>query len=125
MLPHVRTDERMYNVKDKVTNPSGPIYVNIGDGGNREGPCPEYFQQPSWSAFRESAFGHGSLEVVNATHMHWTWHRIIDAEPTIGDNVWIVKDKGPIHAPSAYGVGKSATQYDGYAYLLDTPVSQM
>mmetsp|Transcript_35078 Transcript_35078/g.105782 ORF Transcript_35078/g.105782 Transcript_35078/m.105782 type:complete len:462 (+) Transcript_35078:31-1416(+) len=116
---HVHAYERMYNVKDNVTNPAGPVYINIGDGGNREGPCPEYFQQPSWSAFREAAFGHGELQVANSTHMHWAWHRIIDAEPTIGDQVWLVKEKGPLATPVVHGVGKSAKQYDGYAWMLN------
>ena len=71
MLATHFTDERMYNVFNNQTNSSGPVYINIGDGGNREGPCPEYFQQPSWSAFREAKFGHGALDVVNATHMFW------------------------------------------------------
>jgi len=114
----------MYNVKDNVTNPSGPVYINIGDGGNREGPCPEYFQQPAWSAYREAAFGHGALSIHNATHMYWGWHRIVDEEPTIGDHVWIVKEKGLKYPPVAHGSGKSAKQYDGYAYLLKEGVSQ-
>jgi hypothetical protein len=114
----------MYNVKNNETNPAGPVYINIGDGGNREGPCPEYFQQPSWSAFRESAFGHGALEVTNATHMHWEWHRIIDAEPTIGDSVWLVKENGANKPPVAHGHGRSSHQYDGYLAKRTDSVSQ-
>ena len=30
--------------------------------------------QPAWSAFRQPAFGFGTLDVVNATHLLWTWH---------------------------------------------------
>jgi len=31
--------------------------------------------QPWWSAFRESSYGHGEFDLVNATHAHWVWHR--------------------------------------------------
>ena len=31
--------------------------------------------QPAWSAFRESSFGVGSLDVLNATHAKYAWHR--------------------------------------------------
>ena len=44
-----------------VTTPGAPVYINIGDAGNREGPCPDYYPQPEWSAFRESRFGHGDF----------------------------------------------------------------
>jgi hypothetical protein len=47
-----------------------------------------------------------------------TWHRLIDPEPSTGDEVWIVKERGAHHTPIAHGVGLSATQYDGYAYKL-------
>ncbi|GKB53675.1 purple acid phosphatase 23 isoform X1 [Tanacetum coccineum] len=32
-------------------------------------------RQPEWSAYRESSFGHGILEVVNSTYEQWTWHK--------------------------------------------------
>ncbi|KAI5078234.1 hypothetical protein GOP47_0005905 [Adiantum capillus-veneris] len=49
--------------------------------------------QPEWSAFREASFGHGILEVLNATHALWTWHRNQDfgqAEHG-GDQIYIVR----------------------------------
>ncbi|MCO5577886.1 hypothetical protein L7F22_031721 [Adiantum nelumboides] len=49
--------------------------------------------QPEWSAFREGSFGHGILEVLNATHALWTWHRNQDfgqAEHG-GDQIYIVR----------------------------------
>lgn len=30
-----------------------------------------YKSQPDWSAYRESSFGHGVLDVVNATYARW------------------------------------------------------
>jgi len=66
----------MYPTYKNKTTTGAPTYINIGDGGNREGPCPEYFAQPSWSAYREAAFGHGRFEIKNSTHAHWTWHKV-------------------------------------------------
>lgn len=34
---HVHAYERMYNTFNNKTNASGPVYINIGDAGNREG----------------------------------------------------------------------------------------
>lgn len=113
---HVHAYERMYNTYDNKTNASGPVFVNIGDAGNREGPCPDYLPQPKWSAFRESRFGHGSLEVVNATHMRWGWHRIVDPENIMGDEVWIVKHASGRGAHAVGAKPLSQTQYDGYAH---------
>lgn len=31
--------------------------------------------QPEWSAYREPTFGHGVLELHNATHATWEWQR--------------------------------------------------
>ena len=66
------------------------MYVTVGDGGNREGLADKYIDpQPTISAFREASFGHGRLEVVNATHALWTWHRNDDNQPVVADQVWI------------------------------------
>ncbi|KAE8712256.1 Purple acid phosphatase 15 [Hibiscus syriacus] len=48
-------------------------------------------RQPDYSAYRESSFGHGILEVKNETHALWTWHRNQDAYGTVGDVVYIVR----------------------------------
>lgn len=45
-----------------------PRRSNIGDGGNKEGPDKKYYPQPKHSAFREPSFGHGTLDLVDATH---------------------------------------------------------
>eukprot|EP00253_Pinus_taeda_P005420 PITA_05420 len=49
-------------------------------------------RQPEWSAYRESSFGHGILEVQNSTHALWTWHRNQDAYGSVGDQIYIVRD---------------------------------
>ncbi|KAJ8425407.1 hypothetical protein Cgig2_028787 [Carnegiea gigantea] len=48
-------------------------------------------RQPDYSAYRESSFGHGILEVKNATWALWTWYRNQDSEKVPGDQIYIVR----------------------------------
>lgn len=49
-------------------------------------------RQPEWSAFRDSSFGHGILEVMNSTYALWTWHRNQDVYGVpVGDQIYIVR----------------------------------
>ncbi|KAL5542625.1 hypothetical protein UlMin_010335 [Ulmus minor] len=129
---HVHAYERSNRVYNYTLDPCGPVYITIGDGGNRErmaithadepGNCPEapkrkgncafnftsgpaagnfcWDRQPEYSAYRESSFGHGILEVRNETHALWTWHRNKDLYRFAGDLVYIVRqpDKCPINS---------------------------
>ncbi|KAK3018467.1 hypothetical protein RJ639_004127 [Escallonia herrerae] len=54
-------------------------------------PCTYRFidPQPQISVFREASFGHGELEVVNATHAMWAWHRNDDDESVVSDTFWL------------------------------------
>lgn len=100
----VHAYERSNRVYNYTLDPCGPIYIVVGDGGNREkmaiahadeaGNCPEpsttpdeymggycafnftsgpaegkfcWDRQPDYSAYRESSFGHGILEVLSLT----------------------------------------------------------
>ncbi|KAI3948307.1 hypothetical protein MKW92_002540 [Papaver armeniacum] len=127
---HVHAYERMNRVYNYTLDPCGPVYINVGDGGNIEkvdvehaddpGKCPApgdnmpefggvchlnissgpgkgrfcWDKQPEWSAFRESSFGHGILEVLNDTKALWTWHRNQDVykEQSSGDQIYIVRE---------------------------------
>lgn len=51
-------------------------------------------RQPEYSAYRESSFGHGILEVKNETHALWTWHRNQDMYNESGDQIFIVREPG-------------------------------
>ncbi len=42
--------------------------------GNPPGYC--YKEQPAWSAYWESSFGHGTLDLVNDTHALWSCERL-------------------------------------------------
>ncbi|KAM5569508.1 hypothetical protein ABKV19_016832 [Rosa sericea] len=48
-------------------------------------------EQPEYSAYRESSFGHGLLEVRNETHALWTWHRNQDLYNHARDQIYIVR----------------------------------
>ncbi|KAK7337224.1 hypothetical protein VNO77_17787 [Canavalia gladiata] len=87
---HVHAYERFTRVyKDKADN-CGPIHITIGDGGNREGLASEYINpQPKISLFREASFGHGMLQVINASNALWTWHRNNDDESVVSDSLSI------------------------------------
>ncbi|VFQ65181.1 unnamed protein product [Cuscuta campestris] len=130
---HVHAYERSNRVFNYSLDPCGPVYITIGDGGNREkmaishadepGNCPDpratsdefvggfcaynftsgpaagrfcWDRQPEFSAYRESSFGHGILEVMNETHALWTWHRNQDMYGNAGgrDQIYIVRQPG-------------------------------
>ncbi|XP_030453750.2 probable purple acid phosphatase 20 isoform X1 [Syzygium oleosum] len=87
---HVHAYERFTRVYNGNANDCGPVHITIGDGGNREGLAKRYMNPaPSISVFREASFGHGQLEVVNATHALWTWHRNDDDVGVEADSAWL------------------------------------
>ncbi|PWA80459.1 purple acid phosphatase 22 [Artemisia annua] len=87
---HVHAYERFTRVYDNNADPCGPIYITIGDGGNREGLAMMYKEpRPSISMFREASFGHGRLRIVNQTHAHWSWNRNNDSFSVVADGVWL------------------------------------
>ncbi|KAJ8755353.1 hypothetical protein K2173_019151 [Erythroxylum novogranatense] len=49
-------------------------------------------RQPEYSAYRESSFGHGMLEVKNETHALWSFHRNQDDYDIAADIIYIVKE---------------------------------
>ncbi|DBA96972.1 TPA: hypothetical protein ACH3X1_001296 [Trebouxia sp. C0004] len=61
--------------------------------------CPTYVydgnfcatSQPSWSAFREPAYGHGILTFENSTHAYWQWNRNLDNENIEMDTVYVIR----------------------------------
>ncbi|XP_050381858.1 purple acid phosphatase 22-like [Argentina anserina] len=86
---HVHAYERFTRVYKNKADPCGPIYVTIGDGGNREGLALSFKDPTSLSLFREASFGHGRLKVVNETHAFWGWHRNNDSNYIVKDQVWL------------------------------------
>ncbi|KAG4959655.1 hypothetical protein JHK82_036372 [Glycine max] len=85
---HVHAYERFTRIFDNKTDSCGPLYVTIGDGGNREGLTLKFKKPPSpLSLYQEPSFGHGRLRIVNETHAHWSWHRSNDTDTFVADGV--------------------------------------
>lgn len=76
---------------DNIPEFGGVCHLNFSTGPAKGKFC--WDQQPEWSAFRESSFGHGIMEVVNATYALWSWHRNQDSykENSRGDEIYIVR----------------------------------
>ncbi|GLT56413.1 hypothetical protein SLA2020_294560 [Shorea laevis] len=76
---------------DNLPEIGGVCHLNFSSGPAKGKFC--WDRQPEWSAFRESSFGHGILEVVNSTYALWTWHRNQDIykEDSAGDQIYIVR----------------------------------
>ncbi|KAM7462089.1 hypothetical protein LguiA_030210 [Lonicera macranthoides] len=76
---------------DNVPEFGGVCHINFTSGPAKGKFC--WDKQPEWSAYRESSFGHGILEVVNSTYALWTWHRNQDnyKENCRGDEIFIVR----------------------------------
>ena len=51
--------------------------------GNPAGYC--YKEQPAWSAYREPSFGHGTLDVINATTALWS----VCLSATLGQSAYL------------------------------------
>jgi hypothetical protein len=82
---HVHAYERSYPVYLNKTDPRGPVYITIGDGGNLEGHDTQYVGQPEWSAFRNGTqYGYGTLS-INNDKMVWKWYRNIDKQMVFRD----------------------------------------
>ncbi|KAK4266289.1 hypothetical protein QN277_027235 [Acacia crassicarpa] len=76
---------------DNIPEFGGVCHLNFTSGPAKGSFC--WNKQPDWSAFRESSFGHGILEVMNSTSALWTWHRNQDTygEDAVGDQILIVR----------------------------------
>ena len=91
---HVHAYERSVPSVNLKPDASGPVYITIGDGGNREGLYNGWITPtPAWSAYHAAEYGHGEMNIVNATHAFWAWVRNADAEPTATDSAWIVNPR--------------------------------
>ena len=89
---HVHAYERFTRIYDNEADSRGPMFITIGDGGNREGLALKFLKDHKsahLSMFREASFGHGRLRIVNETSAVWTWHRNDDEYATVRDEVWL------------------------------------
>ncbi|KAJ6416084.1 hypothetical protein OIU84_004812 [Salix udensis] len=81
---HVHAYERFTRIYDNKVDPCGPMYITIGDGGNRLKNPPSPL-----SLYREASFGHGRLRMVDETRAQWSWHRNNDSNSFSADEVWL------------------------------------
>jgi len=89
---HVHSYERFVPTFHGEYNRCGITYVNIGDGGNREGRASNWRpDQPPISALREDSYGSGVLKILSSTEAVWEWHRNQDGVHTISDSVSVIR----------------------------------
>jgi len=87
---HVHAYERISNIYDYVIDPSKTAYLLVGNGGTPNGLHKEWQDPaPEWSEYRLSAWGYGSLNLINVTHAHWTM--FADNNGTIYDETWFIR----------------------------------
>ncbi|OIW20811.1 hypothetical protein TanjilG_23194 [Lupinus angustifolius] len=89
-----RVSNDKYNITNGICTPvkdiSAPVYITNGDGGNLEGLATNMTQpQPSYSAYREASFGHGTLDIKNRTHAYYSWNRNQDGYAVEADKLWL------------------------------------
>ena len=73
---HVHGYERTKQVAYGELDDTAPMYVIIGDGGNREGHADKFLSDtpPVWSAYRNGeVFGLGSLTINSKNSATWSW----------------------------------------------------
>jgi len=73
---HVHAYERTYPVYQNNTSDFGTVYITVGDGGNLEGLDNNYYEAPSWSAYRNGTqYGYGTLTIYDKKRMLWKWYK--------------------------------------------------
>ena len=106
---HVHAYERTRPVYDGCVDSCGPVYLNLGDGGNREGAyVPWLTPQPRWSAFRQATFGVGMLTLHNATHAWYEWTRAACYDSAPGAHHHANFDAADCATAADAGAGESA-----------------
>ena len=89
---HVHAYERTFPVYQNQRQFDAPIYLVIGDAGNREGLSGDYLDPaPAWSAFRKARYGYGKMRVMNATHAFFEWHEDTATASITKDSVWWIR----------------------------------
>ncbi|KAK1261252.1 Purple acid phosphatase 23 [Acorus gramineus] len=90
-IDHADDPGKCPSKSDNTPEFGGVCHLNFSSGPAKGKFC--WDEQPEWSAFRESSFGHGILEVINSTHALWTWHRNQDLYKcnSRGDQIYIVR----------------------------------
>ncbi|KAL0854020.1 hypothetical protein Bca101_059172 [Brassica carinata] len=106
---------------DNVPEIGGSCPLNFTSGPAKGKFC--WDRQPDWSAFRESSFGHGILEVMNSTHALWTWHRNQDVfkDDSYGDQIYIVRQPNLCISPAKLRESGGGKETSGGENRLSSP----
>jgi len=78
MSGHAHGYSRSTNVEYGEIVQTAPIYITVGEGGNREQHSKSYRNEKpeDWIVKRDiTEYGFGTLEFLNATNAHWKWVR--------------------------------------------------
>jgi len=87
---HVHAYERTHPLFQNNTNDFGTVYITVGDGGNLEGHAKNYYEQPSWSAYRNGTdYGYGTVTLLNPNRLQWKWFKNEDTKIIYRDSVII------------------------------------
>ena len=71
---HVHAYERSLGIANGRYEHSAPIYITLGDGGNRELLYNEWDTPSLHNVFRDGRrYGHGEFRAYNETHLEWVW----------------------------------------------------
>ncbi|KAG7543081.1 Purple acid phosphatase-like N-terminal [Arabidopsis thaliana x Arabidopsis arenosa] len=111
---------------DNIPEIGGSCPLNFTSGPAKGKFC--WDRQPDWSAFRESSFGHGILEVMNLTHALWTWHRNQDVYKnySYGDQIYIVRQPNVCTPPAiSREVGEGREKSSGDKSRFSSPTLPM
>ncbi|RID49711.1 hypothetical protein BRARA_H00491 [Brassica rapa] len=106
---------------DNVPEIGGSCPLNFTSGPAKGKFC--WDRQPDWSAFRESSFGHGILEVMNSTYALWTWHRNQDVykDDSYGDQIYIVRQPNLCISPATSREAGGGRETSGGENRLSSP----
>jgi hypothetical protein len=78
--------ERTCPVNNNQCDPiNGITHFNVGDAGASL--YTTWLETKPWSVFRNATFGHGQMQIFNATTAMWTWHQNSNSESQISDSV--------------------------------------
>ncbi|KAG7547734.1 Purple acid phosphatase-like N-terminal [Arabidopsis suecica] len=111
---------------DNIPEIGGSCPLNFTSGPAKGKFC--WDRQPDWSAFRESSFGHGILEVMNLTHALWTWQRNQDVYKNYssGDQIYIVRQPNVCTPPAiSRDVGEGREKSSGDKSRFSSPTLPM
>jgi len=85
------------NVRFGFLDEKAPVYVIVGEGGNREGHVKHYLndeEAEEWVEIRDNKeFGFGTVELLNKTHVKWKWIRNEDVDVAFVSHEYYIENQ--------------------------------